>query len=268
MNIVHISDLHFGHDKCAFPWRQLQELLSDKVKALGDDTYLVLSGDITLKGSQVGFDDAQKFFSSLIKSSGINRSHILMCPGNHDFSKGENPPFSAFSTFAYAVRRDNEFDYSKYTFHAKKIGNVFFLFANSAHHLDHTYGYVDPDLFRFLEEETSRFEDCSHRVFVTHHHLLGQYQNDTSAIRNAYQLLYSLDKAGFGTLFHGHQHSNQAMPIGESRMNLVSARSFNFVEDGIVNGVNICLLTDGILTSSSYAVIGDDNPNKLIFSKA
>lgn len=267
MNILHISDLHFGHDQRSFSWGQLKELLSDKIKELGSDTYLVLSGDITIKFSKAGFDEAQRFFSSLIESSGLHRSHVLMCPGNHDFNKDEAPSFAAFSTFAYGVRRDNEFDYSSQSFQYKKIGDVFFLFANSAYHLDHKYGYVDPQLFNFLDKNEVLFEECSHRVFVAHHHLLNQHQNDTSAIRNAYQLLYSLDKAGFGTIFHGHQHSNQSMPIGKSGMNIISARSFNFIENGTANGANICLLKDGVLTNTAYAVFPDVDPTKLVFRK-
>ena len=267
MNFVHVSDLHFGGDRTEFQWEQLKKLLVRTISELKGDTYLIVSGDITFKGERRGFADGSAFFDSVREEAQLSRKNILLCPGNHDCRAGDLRPFSEFSDFAYAIRRDNEFDFSDRAFVTKEIEGVYFLFVNSAFHLDHQYGLVDQSVLDFLQSEREALAEHKHRVLVVHHHLVNQYRDDVSAIRNAYPLLYALDECAFDIIFHGHQHSNQSIPVGRSPISMYSARSFNYGEQGLSNGLNICRIGDGAAEVVSYVICPDRNPTMLTLER-
>lgn len=267
MNLVHISDIHFGGDRAEFKWEPLRKLLIRTISNLSGESYLVVSGDITFRGEKNGFSEARVFFDSVRAETQLDRKNILLCPGNHDCCLNDQKPFAAFSDFAYAIRRDNEFDFSDRTFVSKVIGNTFFLFVNSAFHLDHQYGFVDPEIFEFLRSERENLAQYKHRVLIIHHHLLNQYRDDVSAVRNAYPLLYTLDKCKFDTIIHGHQHANQSIPLGSSSISMISARSFNYGEQGGVNGLNICVIGDSGIEVVPHVISQDQDPTTLTLER-
>lgn len=267
MNFVHISDIHFGGDRTEFKWDQLKKLLVRAISDQTGETYLIISGDITFRGQREGFAGAATFLGSVMDEAGLSRKNVLLCPGNHDNCSTDTKPFAAFSDFAYTIRRDNEFEFSNRSFVGKEIGGVFFLFVNSAFHLDHQYGLVDSSVFDYLRESREELSGHKHRVLVVHHHLLNQYRDDISAIRNAYPLLYALDECGFGTILHGHQHSNQSIPLGRSGISMISARSFNYGEQGGQNGLNICRVNEGAIEVVPHVISQDQNPTMLTLER-
>ncbi len=84
IRLLHLSDLHFNDG--TQPKSKLQWLLQDIRKDLGFDTveYLVISGDMSDKGSEQGFEKAREFVSLLNEELGVSAERCIFVPGNHD----------------------------------------------------------------------------------------------------------------------------------------------------------------------------------------
>jgi small GTP-binding protein len=87
IRILHLSDLHFT--AATKPETLLEWLVADVVrgKFLKDFTgfeYLVLSGDVTDKGNDAGFEKAREFVTLVIKRFGLSALRCVFVPGNHD----------------------------------------------------------------------------------------------------------------------------------------------------------------------------------------
>jgi len=89
IRILHLSDLHF--DKDDDPMVRLQPLgrdLKDREGGLGFDhlDYLVISGDLTNRGSAEEFERVHQFLSELIARFKLSAQRCIIVPGNHDLS--------------------------------------------------------------------------------------------------------------------------------------------------------------------------------------
>lgn len=73
MNLLHISDMHFGPRH----WLGNSELLLEKLNRYAADI-VINTGDITTDALENEFEAAGKFLAS------INCSHVVSIPGNHD----------------------------------------------------------------------------------------------------------------------------------------------------------------------------------------
>lgn len=86
IRVLHLSDLHFTGDTS--PQAHLVPLLQDIRKGdfLGLDTveYLVISGDVTDRGSEEGLDKAREFCEQLIEELDLSAQRCIFVPGNHD----------------------------------------------------------------------------------------------------------------------------------------------------------------------------------------
>ena len=90
--ILHLSDLHFRADED--PIQRLMPLLQD----LDDPedgfgavqlSYLVVTGDVTNRGSGHEFEKVHQFLDQLIKNRKLSPERCLIVPGNHDLSWDE-----------------------------------------------------------------------------------------------------------------------------------------------------------------------------------
>ena len=91
IRILHISDLHFTDDTA--PRNHLVPLLQDirQGEFLGFKTveYLVITGDMTDRGSDQGFEKARQFVQDLIGECGLSAQRCIFVPGNHDVQEIE-----------------------------------------------------------------------------------------------------------------------------------------------------------------------------------
>ncbi|MEH6357457.1 MAG: metallophosphoesterase [Pseudomonadales bacterium] len=231
MNIVHLTDLHFGNPDAVFDWRELATSLSEYLKNKVDNPVLIVSGDVTYKGAAKGYEEARKFFKLLLQNGVTSRNRILMCPGNHDIV---GKSFNEFDSFTYSLRRDNNCFFSDNHINTALIDGCLFKLLNSSYHLDHEYGLIDQ---KSLAKDKPDHKGL--KIAITHHHLLNMFENDTSAIRNSYNLAEYLSSEGFKYVLHGHQHAEQNYYLGENALRVISARSGNFGQKGFFNSVNI-----------------------------
>jgi 3',5'-cyclic AMP phosphodiesterase CpdA len=266
MQIIHLSDTHFGNNQPAFDLQKLK----DAMNALRDlfvkpDTYLVVSGDITYRGNSNGYTQARQFFNDTWLSNLGERNRFLACPGNHDICDNS---FQNFDTFLYGIRRNHDTDFSLRPHGLVKFNNIAFLMVNSANHLNHKYGLINVQpLEAYLESEKDYLDSVEQRIVVVHHHLIGFQENDTSTIRNTLPFIALLDKFNFDLILHGHQHSQISLQVGNSKMEIFSARSFNYPTLGLVNGINILSYSQNNWSGQPLVLSGDNSMiNGLSFS--
>lgn len=94
IRLLHLSDLHFEDNTS--PVASLQWLLQDlrnddeNFPAIKKIEYLVLSGDVTHRGDDGGFDKARQFVEQLIEELGLSSLRCVFVPGNHDVQRRDS----------------------------------------------------------------------------------------------------------------------------------------------------------------------------------
>jgi hypothetical protein len=233
--------------------------LSNALNELSDDfcsstTYLVLSGDISFQGKKLGYEMASKFIKETWIQHGGSRGQFLICPGNHDIC---DRSFEALDAFTYSIRRDHLLAFENQSVRVVEFENIIFLCINSAHHRDHQYGYVDEQAIRVQLNDIRGVK--KRKIAVVHHHILGVYRDDTSAIRNSLQFISLLDEHNFELLVHGHQHAQADLVLGKSKIKVYSGRSLNFSTSGLVNGLAIYSIDEKLEWKREIKVISSDS---------
>jgi small GTP-binding protein len=123
--ILHLSDLHFEKD--TDPKVSLQALLQDlrsndvNFPRIEKVEYLVLSGDVTHHGDEMGFEIAREFVDDLIEHLGLSSLRCILVPGNHDIQRLDSsyglrsdvrsldPSTFVKKADVYLVRNDSEY---------------------------------------------------------------------------------------------------------------------------------------------------------------
>lgn len=252
INILHISDVHFPSEGLILTERELRMGTIELLKSIKDeDIFFLISGDITFKGNADGYTEATAFFKEVIKQSDgkIKSENILLCPGNHDIVRETG--FELFDRFSYSIRNDNKFFYSNQTCVIYESNDTIFLGINSSYNLDRTYGFVN---IQHIQDALQHIDirNYKRKIAFTHHHLINQFERDTSSIRNASQLILLLDHYGFETIFHGHQHNNSNLILGKSQMYCFGVSTPGFEMQGFTNGLNYYKINDEGLTLHKY----------------
>lgn len=265
--ILHISDLHFGDPAAVLNRLEVTKVVLNLLTRAGPDVLLVLSGDISFKGSAQGYAEARAALLPALEASGIPRDRIIMCPGNHDVvsSTTSESPFGAFDAWSAGLRNDVRCTFSDTSCRLVSCLGTHFLLINSAHHCDIAYGLVDlSQLDSVLDGWDERHVDGRPRVAVLHHHLIPfSGQNDTSTTRNAYQVLTRLIRSGFSLVLHGHQHALLELGVGESLMKLCGVGSFRYGTPGFVNGASLYRIGERNSVSAEHYAISKDAPDFL-----
>ncbi|MEH2402834.1 metallophosphoesterase family protein [Nostoc sp.] len=258
INIVHISDMHFGSQNFVYSTSELQNGINRVIDDIKDENlFLLLSGDITYQGTVKGFEEAKPFFDQIIRTNNLRRENILLCPGNHDKVRIEKIDFEYFQGFSYFIRRDKIFTYIDKNCDYLETDSLFLLGINSSFKLDHRFGIADISSIDKILQKTASSSDLKIKIAFLHHHLINQFEGDLSVLRNAYDLLVLLDEHKFKYIFHGHQHSNQFLPIGKSGMCIFGVRTFNFDTKGYPNGFNHYEISLNSIIVNNYIYLKD-----------
>lgn len=243
-SILHLSDLHFGRYHgfttkllkdpiCKFP---LASIITQHVESIRDCRIgvVVISGDITTKGDIKGFEVANTFLESLLKSLSLLKSHVVIVPGNHDIwlkdIKHPTRDYSHEEAFRVFLREFygphvNEIE-QLCIFRTPKGWNLSFVGLNSVHCISERtvhYGYVGPGRYEeWLKRITKRnsgknvtelLREKRLNFVVLHHHLLParlvcepKGRRPVSLTLDAGQLVSDFQASGIHFALHGHQH--------------------------------------------------------------
>ncbi len=239
MDILHFSDFHFGNKDAPFKLETLAEKLGNYASEECINPLVILSGDITFKGRKAGYEQASEFVNIFLEFSGVTRSRVIACPGNHDIV---NKSFKEFDKFIYGIRRDSASSFSNNSSRIIEFEDAVIYLLNSSYHRNYTYGLIDEDCF---SDSFNKYKGKL-KIAVTHHHMLNMIEADSSALRNSYGFIKHLEESKFSYIFHGHQHAEQSFSIGENKMKVYSARSGNFCQSGLMNGINVYKVNDDV----------------------
>jgi predicted MPP superfamily phosphohydrolase len=93
MNILHITDLHFGRDPSegASDERQLAlDRLLNTIEGLDEPwipTVICLSGDVAFSGRMEEYELAAAWLKRLLSILHLSPANLVICPGNHDIER-------------------------------------------------------------------------------------------------------------------------------------------------------------------------------------
>jgi 3',5'-cyclic AMP phosphodiesterase CpdA len=243
LTIVHISDLHLGHD---FLWRSAKELRAfwktedaKLIAALGDalrdlhPDYVVISGDIVNKSTRRNFTHAASVLKRLFAAAGIDaRERVLVVPGNHDappLRKYRNNPFGRmkhFVTFLKEVFDESDILRRKPRFvHLDTDRGVCFIGLDSTlkDRVQLAEGEIGPRQRAWFESKLARLEkgltgfDNYVKIAIVHHHPEPiEHAADSERfmqLLDAAETRGLFQKARVNLVLHGHKHYPHSTPI-------------------------------------------------------
>ena len=261
MKFLHISDLHFDSGSYNVEPHKIRQGLIDLInnkKKSNEALYLLVSGDITTKGKRSGFKEAEIFFENILKTTEIKKEHFIVCPGNHDITEDtSHKSFIEFDTFSYTIRQDNQFTFQSNSSNIFIDNEICFLSINTSYHLKHKFGKIDIyHLSQLLQSKKEEIRNAKIRIILFHHHLLNIQDDDDSAIKNAYNFFYLINKYNFSFIFHGHQHARQLFDINSIKINSISALLDRRTASNLIAYYEI--EENKILTKEEYTYLKDE----------
>jgi 3',5'-cyclic AMP phosphodiesterase CpdA len=82
--IIHLSDLHIGHDDCGDKFKHIIEALSTTMQP-PSDYVVVITGDLVENAANIASQDEALLYVNRLKNCGYT---VLVVPGNHDYGNG------------------------------------------------------------------------------------------------------------------------------------------------------------------------------------
>ena len=163
MNILHLSDIHFGRNypeygiKDAF--EKKDQILEDLISCIANiedglrPEHIVVTGDIAWRGKKKDFDEAYEWFTKLLSATGLKGEDITFCVGNHDVNRAyscsnrdlkDNEIEKIDNLYAYENVHEMEPPIYEYDKFCEKIGMVPFMYPlNGNMEYSYSLGYKD-----------------------------------------------------------------------------------------------------------------------------
>ena len=215
---------------------------------------VIVTGDIAESASKVEYENATKFFNSMLKEFGNSGKspHLYIVPGNHDVNFGETEAsesinesellfkfkFSNYNGFLKSFFGSDKFTsiYKhpyKHPYFVEKICNdqLLLLGLNSAISVTHEErrGFVSLEQIRAAIEEAKQLNPGNaFRIAIVHHNFTRNSDSDNENLRDADDIQDFLINGKFQLLLHGHRHLAGA----ELRRNLVNGKQIFILATG------------------------------------
>lgn len=216
ITLLHITDFHFGD---AVPLNfsntnndvsKIAALIIEKIKLLSP-TQLVIAvgGDITNKADSSKYEDAKVFLRHIRQAFSAIPVDYLICPGNHDIQRDASSKLNDFNLFATELTGGTDFIYTlENTSVLKGLHGWNFVCSNSVYQEDTRSSLIDIDQLEAMLAAAK-----GPITLLTHHHLIPISPEDTSMIRNAYNVFKLCFKYRVRLVLHGHVHSSFRLDI-------------------------------------------------------
>jgi len=215
LNILHISDLHFG----PYHWKGNDEALLKKINSYNTDI-VINTGDLTTDSMESEYCDARDFLN------GIKCDNIISIIGNHDkLNKRSHELFKEYifkpEKLIYPLSDKrlekkglflseknlvlNEYFTDINYLKKIKIGNKTLLaVCIDSNILNNCYGYVEESILNSLSLEINNTE-YDMAVVLIHHSLLG---TDECPLTNSKRVIDFITRHRVGNVFCGHTHES------------------------------------------------------------
>ena len=96
MNILHLSDIHFGRNYARYSikdcFERKSEILDELIKCVSNlkelaPEHIIVTGDIAWHGKKDEYDEALLWFRKLLQATNLTGKDITFCVGNHDVNR-------------------------------------------------------------------------------------------------------------------------------------------------------------------------------------
>lgn len=236
INILHISDLHFGTKKNEMESRYNDVFVEDFINNLSTKTidYLIISGDVSNESKNEEYEKATVFLNKVVGELKIPKKNVLICMGNHDiswrilediedkegitdlykktdkyknFEKFYNDFFKEGDTSIRQFKSDPVFVEIPDVKHKVLFLGVNTCYRESNHKEDH-FGYIDNDTFdeciRNLNTKYANYVRC-----LVMHHNPSELADEEHKVKNWRQINYRQIGSGLPfVVFCGHIHQS------------------------------------------------------------
>lgn len=300
--IIHLSDLHVSYhfDNNGVPLKKVgsnlstDSTLTDNIKYADQfcklieeeypdaKKYLVITGDIADQAKLEEYQAATIFLETIIARLKLERSDLLIIPGDHDInrlslqlahlSSDKSKPafemneakFKDFSRF-YDEALKMKFPVDDMVCHYLVLEAEQLLLvglnSNAMIGAQTGLGYIHTDkLSKELAELEKKFADYSKVAFV-HHNLDGQYENRKSGqwdAANKVDLIQVFDQYKFNAVFYGNEHT----PASNRENNLLYISTGSFAKNDAIIGFRVYQIhskNGGLcLINNRYSLINDN----------
>ena len=217
LNILHISDMHFGPRH----WGGDDQALLEKINSFDADI-VINTGDSTTDGLEDEYADAGSFLGA------ITCEHVVSIIGNHD--KRNMRSHELFRKYVYDPRviyiPENSKTTKKHLFLNREItkvrdnftdlnfvqpvvvkGLVVLIVSVDSNELYSDDGFVEEEVLRSVSQEINK-TDHDLPLLLTHHSVLG---TDECPLKNSASLIDLVHQHGIGNVFCGHTHELEVM---------------------------------------------------------
>ncbi|PTR87904.1 metallophosphoesterase family protein, partial [Bacillus anthracis] len=237
MYILQLSDLHIGIDIDLDEFKSKIDKIYEEVNKIIEKSELLIfciCGDVTDKGNKDGYKNATIVIDYL-KEKFTDYNHKLeFIPGNHDICEEKFEEFDKF----IAGYIDEKYSYEDKNVVVRNYGDINLVLLNSSYHKNHEYGKID------LVQLRSELKENENNFVIMHHTFISEYDDDKSAIRNAYIFIKALDENNVCALLHGHTHGYSDISISKECKDIGAGPLFKKLED-INNQFNIIEIKAG-----------------------
>ena len=274
IKIIHLTDLHFpdpfksisvddkkkiltAYDHIGFG---TIDLFKRYLRELSKEYYLkkclLITGDLTHLADISGFQQARQFLIECSEILDIERSSVIIAPGNHDITRvsGSNEQWASFlEATADFCTPFNTIKYFQFPNEVIIYPLSSAILRGSADDL-FSASIIGADQIRTLQEVMAGNVGPV-RIAALHHHIVpvwGIEATHFDTILDAGLVIKELQRNGFSLVLHGHKHKQSVKflqdmelvksPVG---MYIVGARSFG-EKAGCFNEVNITTDDDGL----------------------
>ncbi|AWB29592.1 metallophosphoesterase [Clostridium botulinum] len=269
ISIIHISDLHFGSsyntgidNKAGLSGinnmkPDLFNQFCKKVRTISPN-YLMISGDVTSRNEEEGFEE----FNKKVANLGIDNEKIYIVPGNHECDrskKSEQGQFALFSSYTTLYKTN----FSKENYILDEGSKLFIYGFNSVNYRnDNGYElfYIKSEEFEKLEKtydilnkEYTDFNKYT-KIALLHNNLIPHSNvevKEYAEVLNTYFIKYKLVDLGFNLVCSGHKHEEvieKHTVYKENEENEIILASVPSLCGNVYNGKNgfhvIKILTD------------------------
>lgn len=246
--LIHISDLHVYFDQdnkgCAIERDSFLSVPNNKEPSLHyidtfiscvkrefpieqSNIYLIVTGDIANSGEVIEFKFAEEILNKVVVELKIDRSKILLIPGDHDLNRRdietllhsgetvteENLNIEKFKNFAtfYKSFLDKTFDPNRIIFDTLNFEDkILLLGINSSYGIDlrQTLGQINIEKFK---TELNEIKDDLKKIVVCHHNITSSFEDKNSGQwekANRTRFIAALDENGIKYIFSGNEHTS------------------------------------------------------------
>lgn len=211
--IIHMSDLHVGHEDLGDRFRMIVKNLIFEKGDKPDRYVVIISGDLVDDANDFArFGEVQTALDSL-RQAGFKK--ILMVPGNHDYGSGDHGDKKFVPVFK-KVFYNEEFEYPR----VDVIDGIAFLgldsMAEELHWYDEFFSQGElgkKQLARLAKAlRTKKVKDCDKRVVYLHHHpfdAVPLHELKDSAKLQATLEAAMKDGISIDAILYGHNHNGR-----------------------------------------------------------